>query len=74
MPRLPNSTQSSSVTDADGVRYEKRKRYTTQHLSVELGLGPIKWASGRVPDGGVAPEGHHDAGLAGLVRRLLLAG
>ena len=29
---------------------------------------------GRVPDGGVAPEGHHDAGLAGLVRRPRLAG
>ena len=30
--------------------------------------------TGRVPDGGVAPEGHHDAGLAGLVRRPRLAG
>ena len=49
-------------------------RRAADRLSISQSTVSRRVQMGRVPDGGVAPEGHHDAGLAGLVRRPRLAG
>ena len=66
--------EADSVADLEFLTFDNSADKSIETDPKTKALPLLSLDDGRVPDGGVAPEGHHDAGLAGLVRRPRLAG